>query len=296
MANVNKNAEKMNEMFNAAQIKNETIYIENGTITIYHRVFTERGTEWLSFKAGADYDFKEVVKIMHEADNGIDLVVDGKFIGYFKWSNNFENGFAGWRLFDNDGKKIAEDQCGIKRYCEGARNLVATSMYEYIKENYIDAVEPTGEDEEMRLEYETEKMYEYAAEAHEDIEKYVEDAIELIFDIEQSLGNPEYCNLKDAIVELWERLTDIHNAFGECLHRCDELTGCDITFDDFCGTDYFSDIRIPWHMEWELEDLMYDGDPADVLENILDRILKENPEYIDTLSIAIEGTGLDLAA
>ena len=141
MAIFNKNAEKENGMFNAAQLKNETINVENGTITFYHRAFTEHGMEWLSFRADNDLAFREVVKIMHNAANGIDLFVDGVFIGYFKWSGNFADRYVGWRLFTDNGDKIAEDSCGMKRYCENAVSIIAASMYDYIKENYIDPVD-----------------------------------------------------------------------------------------------------------------------------------------------------------
>ena len=141
MSNFKNNAEMANGMFDAAQLKNETLIVHNGTITFYHQVYTEHGTEWLSFRADNDLAFREVVEIMHNAANGIDLFVDDVFIGYFKWSNNFENRYAGWKLFTDNGDKIAEDSCGMKRYCENAKYTVAASMYEYIKENYIDPVD-----------------------------------------------------------------------------------------------------------------------------------------------------------
>ena len=66
MTNFNKNAEMENGMFNAAQLKNETIIVENGTITFYHRVHTEHGTEWLSFNVNDAHDCGEIVQIMHD--------------------------------------------------------------------------------------------------------------------------------------------------------------------------------------------------------------------------------------
>lgn len=143
MINFNNNAEMENGMFNAAQLKNETINVENGTITFYHyRVFNGGEMGWHSFKADSELAFREVVKIMHHnLKTGIDLVVDGKFIGYFVWSNNFENGYVGWKLFTDNGDKIAEDSYGMKRYCENAVNIMAAYMYDYIKENYIDPVD-----------------------------------------------------------------------------------------------------------------------------------------------------------
>ena len=142
MTTFNKNAEMANGMFDAAQLKNETIIISNGTITFYHQVYTEHGMEWLSFRADNDLAFREVVKIMHHnLSMGVDLVVDGEFIGYFCWTNNFADRYVGWRLWADKGGKIAEDSCGMKRYCENAVNIIAASMYDYIKENYIDPVD-----------------------------------------------------------------------------------------------------------------------------------------------------------
>ena len=167
MAIFNKNAEMENGMFNAAQLRNETINVENGTITFYHQVYTEHGTEWLSFRADNDLAFREVVKIMHHnLSMGVDLVVDGVFFGYFKWSNDFADRYVGWKLFTEDGTKVAIHDCGMKRYCENAKHAVAASMYEYIKENYIDPVDAAvaewGEKNPEKyntIEYDTDNEY-----------------------------------------------------------------------------------------------------------------------------------------
>lgn len=167
MINFNNNAEMENGMFNAAQLKNETIIVNNGTITFYHRAYTEHGTEWLSFNANDAYDFGEIVQIMHKNLNmGVDLIVDGKFIGYFVWSNNFAERYVGWKLFTDNGDKIAGQDCGMKRYCENAKYTVGSYMYEYIKENYIDpadaAVAAWGEKNPEKyntIEYNTENDY-----------------------------------------------------------------------------------------------------------------------------------------
>ena len=142
MTNLNNNAEMENGMFNAAQLKNETIIVNNGTITFYHRVYTERGTEWLSFDVNCELHLKEVVKIMHQnLSMGVDLFVDGKFIGYFLWSNNFEHRCVGYKLYNKDGMKIGEHETNYKRYCENAEYTVAVYMYNCIRSNYIDPVD-----------------------------------------------------------------------------------------------------------------------------------------------------------
>ena len=144
MATFNKNAEMENGMFNTANLDNESIVIENNTITFYHRAFTEHGTEWLSFNVDGAYTCGEIVKIMHKKHDGIDLIVDGKFIGWLRWSNDFEDRYVGWELCTDNGAAVVtidKDSCGMKRYCENAKYTVAASMYEYIKENYIDPVD-----------------------------------------------------------------------------------------------------------------------------------------------------------
>lgn len=203
-----------------------------------------------------------------------------------------------WETWANEPyhKLLNRGYMDYSRYTVNAWYEIVNFIINHFIGSYHDFEALIAEEEEAKIEIQTEGMYEYAQEAYTDIEGYVEDAVCLYQDIERTLEDPDYSNLKDTITQLWERLEDIHNAFGLCLNRCDYLTGCDITFDDFCGTDYFSDIEIPGYMGWELEDLMYNGDPADVLENILDNISRENPGYTNTLSAAIDGTGLYLAA
>ena len=167
MANFKNNAEMENGMFNAAQLKDETIIVNNGTITFYHQVYTDHGTEWLSFNVNDAHDLGEVVEIMHKNLNiGIELVVDGKSIGYFCWTNNFADRYVGWRLWADKGGKIADDSCGMKRYCENAKYTVAASMYDYIRENYIDPVDAAvaawGEKNPEKyntIEYDTDNEY-----------------------------------------------------------------------------------------------------------------------------------------
>ena len=203
-----------------------------------------------------------------------------------------------WETWTNDPYNILRNRgyMNHSRYTGNAWYEIVNFIINHFIGNYSDFEALIAEEEEAKMEIQTEGMYEYAQEAYTDIEAYAEDAVCLYQDIERTLEDPDYGNLEDTITQLWERLEDIHNAFGLCLHRCDYLTGCDITFGDFCGTDYFSDIEIPSYMGWDLEELMYDGDPTNVLENILDNIIREKPEYIDTLSAAIDGTGLCLAA
>ena len=66
MATFNKNAEMANGMFDTANLDNESIVIENNTITFYHLVHTERGMEWLSFNVNGAYACGEIVQIMHK--------------------------------------------------------------------------------------------------------------------------------------------------------------------------------------------------------------------------------------
>ena len=280
MAIFNKNAEMENGMFNAAQLENETINVENGTITFYHRVFTEHGTEWLSFRADNDLAFREIVKIMHNAVNGIDLFVDGVFIGYFKWSTNFENRYVGWKLFTDNGDKIAEGSCGMKRYCENAVIIMAASMYEYIKENYIDPVDADDSDENDIME-EMDDMYQYASEAAEEIENLADSVDDAYSEIiaEMKHDEPDIVYAMERVDDMYRRLEDIENELRWCLHRCDERTGCDILWDDFCTADYFAPIEI--HGDWDcpsysIADFIndYNCDAADFMNTLIENIWK----------------------
>ena len=281
MINFNKNAEMENGMFNAAQLENETIIVNNGTITFYHRVHTEHGTEWLSFDVNDAYDCGEIVQIMHHNLNmGIDLVVDGKFIGYFKWSNNFADRYVGWKLFTDNGDKIAERECGMKRYSENAKYTVAVYMYEYIKENYIDPVDADDSDENEIME-ETDDMYQYASEAAEEIENLadsVDDAYsDIIAEMKHDDPDIEYAMLR--VDDMYRCLKDIENELKWCLQRCDERTDCNIGWDDFCTADYFEPISI--HGDWDCPSYSiaefindYNTDAADFMNTLIENIWK----------------------
>lgn len=281
MTNFNKNAEMENGMFDAAQLKNETIIVNNGTITFYHRVFTECKTEWHSFRADNDLAFREIVKIMHHNFSmGVDLFVDGVFIGYFFWTNNFADRYVGWRLFTDNGDKIADDSCGMKRYCENAVNIIAASMYDYIKENYIDPVDADDSDENDIME-ETDDMYQYASEAAEEIENLVDSVDDAYSDIiaEMKHDEPDIEYAMERVDDMYRRLEDIENELRWCLHRCDERTGCNIGWDDFCTADYFEPIKI--YGDWDCPSYSiaefindYNTDAADFMNTLIENIWK----------------------
>lgn len=282
MTSFNKNAEMENGMFNAAQLKNETIIVNNGTITFYHyRVFNGGEMGWHSFRADSELAFREVVKIMHHnLKMGIDLVVDGKFIGYFVWSNNFENRYVGWKLFTDNGDKIAEDSYGMKRYCENAVNIMAAYMYDYIKENYIDPVDADDSDENDIME-ETDDMYQYASEAAEEIEGLADSVNDAYSDIIAEMKNdePDIEYAMGRVDDMYRRLMDIENELKWCLHRCDERTGCDIGWDDFCTADYFAPIKI--YGDWDCPSYSiaefindYNSDAADFMNTLIENIWK----------------------
>lgn len=282
MTNFNKNAEMENGMFNAAQLKNETIIVNNGTITFYHLVHTERGMEWLSFNVDGAYTCGEIVQIMHKNLNmGVDLIVDGVFIGYFVWSNNFAERYVGWKLFTDNGDKIAGQDCSMKRYCENAKYIVAASMYEYIKENYIDPVDADDSDENNIME-ETDDMYQYASEAAEEIENLADSVNDAYSDIIAEMKNdePDIEYAMGRVDDMYRNLEDIENELKWCLHRCDERTGCDIGWDDFCTADYFEPIKI--YGDWDCPSYSiaefindYNCDAADFMNTLIENIWKE---------------------
>lgn len=281
MTTFNKNAEMENGMFNAANLNNESIVIENNTITFYHRVFTEHGTEWLSFNVDCELHLKEVVKIMHKNLNmGVDLIVDGKFIGYFVWSNNFEHGCVGYKLYNKDGMKLGEHETNYKRYCENAEYLVSVYMYNCIMQNYIDPVDADDSDENEIME-EMDDMYQYASEAAEEIENLadsVDDAYsEIIAEMKNDEPDIEYA--MERVDDMYRRLKDIENELKWCLQRCDERTGCNIGWDDFCTADYFEPISI--HGDWDCPSYSiaefindYNSDAADFMNTLIENIWK----------------------
>ena len=279
MTNFNKNAEMENGMFNAAQLKNETIIVNNGTITFYHQVFTEHGTEWLSFDVNCELHLKEVVKIMHNEPNGIDLIVDGKFIGYFKWSNNFEHRCVGYKLYNKNGMKISEHETNYKRYCENAEYIVAVYMYNCIM-NYTDPVDADDSDENDIME-ETDDMYQYASEAAEEIENLADSVDDAYSDIiaEMKHDEPDIEYAMERVDDMYRRMVDIENELKWCLQRCDERTGCDIGWDDFCTADYFAPIEIHGDRDcpsYSIAEFIndYNTDAADFMNTLIENIWK----------------------
>lgn len=333
MSNFNKNAEMENGMFNAANLDDESIVIENNTITFYHRVFTEHGTEWLSFNVDGAYTCGEIVKIMHEKHDGVYLIVDGKFIGWLKWSDNFENGYVGWELWNDNGTAvvtIAKDSCGKKRYCENAKYTVAASMYEYIKENYIDPVDAAvaewGEKNPEKyntIEYNTENDYfnvwvgefffqmneKLTGDWYDDYENvlfYLEDTLEweLGRALECEAGEVVYDESWDEALELTENYLTLSDAWGlgftveTFLGEWAENNIDRILSDDWRNLGDPSPFRVPVELDGESEKYDYPADDfrSDVryyINNNVEKTLKNPDRYASIIADYLYGTWND---
>lgn len=93
---------------------------------------------------------------------------------------------------------------------------------------------------------ESDLMFEYAAEAAEEIEMLASQVTDKYEDIvrEMESDDPDLENVEYMVDDMYRILVDIENELSGCLHRCDDRTGCDIGWDDFCTADYFEPIKI----------------------------------------------------
>lgn len=322
MTNFNKNAEMANGMFDAAQLKNETIIVNNSTITFYHRVFTEHGTEWLSFDVNYPLDFKEAVKIMHDnLKMGIDLVVDGKFIGYFLWINNFEDGYVGYGLYNENGMRIAGYKTIYKRYCENAKRYVSIYMYNCIKANYTDPVDTAvaewGKNYPEKyntIEYNTDNEYfnvwigEFFFQMddkltgnwwddYENVLFYLEDTLggELGSALECEAGEVVYNETWDEALELTEKYMTLSDAWGlgftveTFLGEWAENNIDRILSDDWRSLGDPSPFRIPVELDGKTEKYDYPVDDfrSDVryyINNNVEKTLKNPDRYASIIA------------
>lgn len=116
-------------------------------------------------------------------------------------------------------------------------------------------------------------MFEYAY----DVESEITSNASWIAEEIENIENYAYCSEPDITVEelaewIYESaksikyaLDNIRRSLDECLEKCEKLTGCNIGWDDFCGSEYFEDLLTDWtpHFLWT------DLDPEIELESIL---------------------------
>ncbi len=182
---------------------------------------------------------------------GIGLTADAT--GKIRWENHL--GF----------KKIALGYLPYKRYTQNAIWTIVDLIM-----NFFGVEDAIDRENEFNMESEMNAMFEYAAEAHENIENIVSD----IMDYAGDISGDDIDDIVDDIDYIRDRFIDIENELSECLHRCDYLTGCDIHWDDFCGAGYFDDIS-----KYILISDIADGlDSFDTFEYFIRDILRERDE------------------
>ena len=141
---------------------------------------------------------------------------------------------------------------------------------EAIMDEINEAIDAVGDENEY--DEEIDDMFEYAMEASDAIEDIVVGIEEDYDNIDYELNHTSKTDwdfVKELVEGVYEKLTSIHNELEWCLARCDERTGCAIGWDDFCGADYFSDIKLP--EGYSVTDFIdvFDNDQTDFMEHIM---------------------------
>ena len=260
MTTFNKNAEMENGMFNAAQIKRMIINGKKnaiGDLIIFdyknYHIIIEKDCSLWNVSIG---DKNNTIQMPD--DDSVNVFVRGKEIPTYFLSERCGNSI--------DGK--------LMRWCGRViDNIVA------IIENAI--LEYDGEPDENDIMEETDDMYQYASEAAEEIENLadsVNDAYsEIIAEMKHDEPDIEYA--MERVDDMYRRLVDIENELRWCLHRCDERTGCDIVWDDFCTADYFEPIKIHGDCDcpsYSIAEFIndYNCDAADFMNTLIENIWK----------------------
>ena len=138
-----------------------------------------------------------------------------------------------------------------------------------------------NETDENEIMEEMDDMYQYASEAAEEIEILANSVDEAYSDIiaEMKHDEPDIEYAMELVDDMYRRLEDIENELRWCLHRCDERTGCNIGWDDFCTADYFEPIKI--YGDWDCPSYSiaefisdYNTDAADFMNTLIENIWK----------------------
>ena len=141
-------------------------------------------------------------------------------------------------------RKGANDRYGFKDFIfevsDEDGNVIfescsSTELHAYVGELLNDIEEKADED---RMFDESNKMYEYASEAH----KKIEDSVKDIMQYGGYLHGDDLDGAVEDIMTIRGLFRDIEDALADCLDKCSDLTGCKIGWDDFCGAEYFDDI------------------------------------------------------
>lgn len=204
--------------------------------------------------------------------------------------NIFWFDFDGYRVFilkDYDMWQMSiKDPDGDFILSLRAFNLLNIANDDYTATRWSNAVvdsavklffETVGEPDETDYQAMSDDMFEYAAEAKDEIELLSDDAENAYADIlnEMETDEPDRYYVQGRVDDLYRILVDIENELSECLHRCDVRTGCDIGWDDFCTADYFDDIKIMGTVApYSIAEFInhYDSDAAEFMDSLIHNI------------------------
>ena len=141
--------------------------------------------------------------------------------------------------------------------------------------------EENNETDENDIMEETDDMYQYASEAAEEIENLVDSVDDAYGDIiaEMKQDEPDIEYAMDLVYDMYRHIKDIKNELEWCLQCCDERTGCDIGWDDFCTADYFAPIEIYGDFDcpsYSIAEFIndYNCDAADFMNTLIENIWK----------------------
>ena len=243
--------------------------------------------ETIEIAANSDYEivFNEIdnaLRKLYQISNGRRRYGNQSLI--FKASVGENNLIFGIGLSaDKSGKIIWEYNIGFDRIDRGASNYsrYVDGAFWYMANMIISRFSLTDDFDENEIMEETDDMYQYASEAAEEIEilaDSVDDAYsEIIAEMKHDEPDIEYA--MERVDDMYRRLKDIENELKWCLHRCDERTGCDIGWDDFCTADYFEPIKI--YGDWDCPSYSiaefindYNCDAADFMNTLIENIWK----------------------
>lgn len=167
---------------------------------------------------------------------------------------------------------------------ERAFNLLNIANGDYTATRWSNAVvdsavklffDTVGEPDETDYQAMSDDMFEYALETKNELEAIVDSVDDAYTDIlyEMESDEPDLDWVKTRVDDMYRRLIDIENELGWCLHRCDDRTGCDIGWDDFCTADYFDDVAIYLNgISYSVADFIqrYDTNATDLMSEILE--------------------------
>lgn len=250
--------------------------------------------ETIEIAANSDYEivFNEIdnaLRKLYQISNGRRRYGNQSLI--FKASVGENNLIFGIGLSaDKSGKIIWEYNIGFDRIDRGASNYsrYVDGAFWYMANMIISRFsltdeigEENNETDENEIMEEMDDMYQYASEAAEEIENLADSVDDAYSDIIAEMKNdePDIEYAMERVDDMYRRLKDIENELKWCLQRCDERTGCNIGWDDFCTADYFEPISI--HGDWDCPSYSiaefindYNTDAADFMNTLIENIWK----------------------